>query len=319
MIAGAYLVTYLVTPSDDYYDFDAGNAKLPAHHTTVPPGSAHVAVVVRDAADGRMVQGLRVNAEMRSESGEHLSAVLPFGWHPILNRYGENMILPDGPFTLTVHISMPEYRRQDSINGNRFTGDVIAKFANIKVSSDSLASAAQRLARGDQRQAITLTRQEGIAVERSLTEVLHEIDVGGSQRRSGDYNVAVVVKQAHGFWEVRDGKLNYVMPDSNIGPIVHIEVSVRDVTTGRFIPGLNVRATLLDSRKREVNTYVMPFMWHPWMNHYGLNVAVPRTGRYTVRVRADVPSFRRYGSTAMKKFDRPVDVVLRDIQFGTPK
>lgn len=318
MAAGEYLVTYLITPADDYYDFEAAAAELPAHHTTVLPGSAHVAVVVRDAADGRMVQGLHVRATLRSEIGNgQQSAALPFGWHPILNRYGENMVLPNGPFTLTVHISMPVYRRHDSVNGNRFTSDVIAKFASVVVSKDSLASAAQRLARGDQRKAIELARQEGIAVERSLTGILREANVSGSQRRSGDYNVAVVVQNPRGSWEQRNGKLIYARPDSDIGPISHIEVSIRDATTGRLLPGLNVHASIVDSRKRAINTYPMPFMWHPWMNHYGLDVAVPGKETYTIRVRADAPSFRRYGGTALRKFNRAIDVEMRGVRFAT--
>src|SRR5665213_3222766 len=68
--AGEYLVTYLITPADDYYDLEAAQSNLPAHHTTVLPGSAHVAVVVRDAADGRIVQGLNVRATLHSEHGD---------------------------------------------------------------------------------------------------------------------------------------------------------------------------------------------------------------------------------------------------------
>jgi hypothetical protein len=317
MAAGAYIVTYLITPADDYYDLEAAQPDRPAHHTTVSPGAAHVAVIVRDAADGRTVQGLDVRATLRSETGdEQRSAALPFGWHPVLNRYGENIVVPGSPFTLSVQIAMPMYRRHDRVNGDRFTGDVIARFPHVTVSPDSLAAAAQRLARGDMREAIELARDEGDVIDRPLAALLRGSDVSGSQVRSGDYKVTVLVHEARGYWDARGGKLSFIDPNSSVGPTAHLDVIVRDATTGRFVPGLKVRATILNSRKKEVDTYLMPFMWHPWANHYGLSVPVPGAGRYTVRVRTDAPAFRRYGSTALKKFSRSVDVSVRGVRFG---
>ena len=317
MAAGEYLITYLITPADDYYDLEAAQPNLPAHHTTVVPGSAHVAVVVRDAADGRMVQGLEVRAVLQDEdTGDERSALLPFEWHPILNRYGENLVLPSSPFTLRVYISMPTYGRHDQVNGDRFTGKVMARFAHVVVSPDSLAVASERLARGESRQTVSLAREEGDAIDGPLSGMLRSADVSGSQVRSGDYKVAVVVQAARGTWEARNGHLSYDSPNGNIGPIAHLDVSIRDATTGRFIPGLKVRATILDSRRREIDTYLMPFTWHPWMNHYGLNVPVPGKGRYTVRIRADAPAFRRFGSNALKKFNKAVDVTVRNVRFN---
>ena len=322
MAAGEYLVTYLVTPVDDYYDLEAAQSNFPAHHTTVMPGSAHVAVVVRDAADGRIVQGLTVHATLRSEGpsqdpGEEKSADLPYGWHPVLNRYGENIVLPSSPFTLSVRIAMPKYRRHDHTNGDRFDRDVLARFEHVTVSSDSLAAASQHLARGESREAMELAASEGSALDLPLAGMLRDPDASGSQIRSGDYKVSVVVQRARGDWEDRDGKLMFISPDSDIGPIAHMDVLVRDAASGRLVPGLSVRATILDSRKRAIDTYSMPFMWHPWMSHYGLNVPVPGNGRYTVRVRAEAPGFRRYGSSALKKFNKAIDAEVRGVRFVT--
>lgn len=312
--AGEYLVDYLITPVDDYYYLEDSVAILPAHHTTVVAGSAHVAIVVRDAADGRMVQGLNVRASLESGNDEIVSSQLPFGWHPVLNRYGENMVLPRGAFTLIVHIARPTYSRHDNINGDRFTDDVTAKFENVTVSPDSLAGAAQRAAHGDGNVALALARKEGAAVALSLDKALREPGSKGYRRRSGDYNVTVIVKQASSFWDMQDGELVYSVPDSGV-PTHHIDVSVRDAASGRFVPGLNVRATLLNSRKRETGTFIFPFMWHPWMNHYGLNVTAPAGGLYTIRVRADGPAFRRYGTGALKEFNRSIDVEVRNVRF----
>ena len=322
MAAGEYLITYLVTPVDDYYDLEAAQASSPAHHTTVMPGSAHVAVVVRDAADGRIVQGLSVHASLRSEDasqdpGTVREATLPYGWHPVLNRYGENIVLPPSPFTLSVHIGAPAYRRHDRVNGDRFHGNVLARFEHVTVLPDSLAATAQHLARGEPHQAVELAVNEGDALDQPLVDMLRNPDASGSQVRSGDYRVAVIVQHARGDWEERNGKLAFVSPDSDIGPIAHMDVTVRDAATGRLVPDLNVHATILDSRRRAIDTYSMPFMWHPWMSHYGLNVPVPGDGRYTVRVRAEAPAFRRYGSSALRKFNKAIDAEVRGVRFVT--
>lgn len=316
--AGEYVVTYLISPADDYYDLEAAADTLPAHHTTVTPGSAHVSVVIRDAADGRTVNGLDVHATLGAAMpGAQTRAKLPFGWHPILNRYGENMVLPESPFTLTIRIGMPTYQREDSVNGNRFRTEVTARFDGISVSSDSLAGAAQRLARGDRSDAIKLSRAEGKAVGSSIASVLRERPVNSLQRQSGDYTVAVLIGPAQGAWAPQNSRLSYLPADESVGPINNIEVSIRDAATGRVLPDLNVRATIIDSRKKEIDTYVMPFVWSPRMDGYRLNVAVPGSGRYTIQVRAATPAFRRYGSSAVRQFKRPVSVEFRGLRFVT--
>ncbi|MEO8946269.1 MAG: hypothetical protein ABI338_07200 [Gemmatimonadaceae bacterium] len=318
MAAGEYLVTYLITPADDYYDLEAARSNFPAHHTTVLPGSAHVAVVVRDAADGRMVQGLVIHATLHAEdeNGE-TSALLPYGWHPVLNRYGKNIVLPPSPFTLSVHIAMPSYSRSDRVNGDRFGRDVIARFEHVTVLPDSLAAASQRLAWGDSRDALTLAQSEGAAVDRPLAGLLRDPDASGAQVRAGEYRIAVVVDHARGDWEDHGGTLSFISPDSDAKPIMHMGVLVRDAVSGRLIPGLRVRATIINSRRKVIGTYPLDFTWHPWVSHYGVNVPVPGVGRYTIRVRADAPVFRRYGSGALKQFNKPIDVDVRGVRFVT--
>jgi hypothetical protein len=95
-----------------------------------------------------------------------------------------------------VYISMPTYGRHDQVNGDRFTGKVMARFAHVVVSPDSLAVASERLARGESRQTVGLAREEGDAIDGPLSGMLRSADVSGSQVRSGDYKVAVVVQAA---------------------------------------------------------------------------------------------------------------------------
>ena len=316
LAAGDYVVTYLITPADDFYDLEAAQSSSPAHHTTVQPGSAHVSVVVRDAADGRSVPGLDVRATLRASNGVATrTASLPFGWHPVLNRYGDNMILPGGPFTIEVRIARPMYARHDSVNGNRYIRPVVARFPNVIVNSDSLAVTSRRLARGESAFAQSLASREGEILGRQLTHGMNAGEERGMQVTSGDYRVAVTVRPARGYWKSENQSLEYIEPDTNVGRVSHLDVAIRDVASGRLIPELSVRAVVMDSRGRELGTYTMPFMWHPWSSHYGLDIALPEKDRYSIRIQADAPGFRRYGSSALKKFNRSLNVVVRGLKL----
>lgn len=314
--AGPYVVTYLITPADDYYDLEAAIASRPAHHDVVEPGAAHVGVVIRDAADGRLVQGLGVRAILIPR-GERRGdgAILRFGWHPILNRYGENMVLPTQPFTLRLVIAPPTYARHDSVNGNRFADSVIAEFADVTVSRDSLTDAVRRFALGESRGATELARGEGDAVRRSVDAMSARATGRGAQQRSGDYEITLAASRAKPFWSMRRGELHFdaLSPDDTSN--AHLDIVVREAATGRVMSGLDVRTTILDSRHREIGTYSAGFMWHPWLLHNGVNVRVPSTGRYTVRIRANAPEFRRYGSMAGRRFTRPLDAEFTNVRI----
>lgn len=110
------------------------------------------------------------------------------------------------------------------------------------------------------------------------------------------------------------GQLHWQEPEQENA---HLEVCVRDAADGRFIPGLDVYATLLDSSGNEVGTHQQPFLWHPWLFHYGRNWILPGDGTYTLRVRFDPPNFGRHDKTNGQRYTQPVEVEFRDIQIET--
>jgi hypothetical protein len=59
----------------------------------------------------------------------------------------------------------------------------------------------------------------------------------------------------------------------------------------------------------------MPFLWHPYLYHYGTNARVPGEGPYTVRVRIDPPAFMRHDPVNGRRYERPVEVVFEDRGF----
>ncbi|MCL4302561.1 MAG: iron transporter [Anaerolineae bacterium] len=92
---------------------------------------------------------------------------------------------------------------------------------------------------------------------------------------------------------------------------------VRDAADGRFIPGLTVYATLLDSAGREIGTHQQPFLWHPWLYHYGRNWHVPGDGQYTLRVRVEAPDFMRHDKINGQRFATPVTVEFDGVKIET--
>ena len=161
---------------------------------------------------------------------------------------------------------------------------------------------------------LDLARDQGAAVERALKHMTEEVATDGGETRAGDYLVGYAVEEAEGMYRLRDGELVWEEPgDENL----HVEVSVRDGSDGRIVPGLDVTATLVGPDGEEVGTHAQPFVWHPWIHHYGRNWVVPRDGTYTIRVRIEAPDFPRHDKTNGKRFAEAVEVEFDDVTVET--
>lgn len=333
MAVGEYRVAYAITPALPYAEPDAGG-RLVRHDPR--PGEVHLGVVVRDAADGRLVPGLAVRVTLVDASGRAVDArPLPYGWYPLLNRYGDNLRWPglgaggataaDGaPVTVRVDVAPPTYWRHDPSNGDRFADSVTAEFTRVTVHAAALArAAAAATSPAADTARRTLAAGEGAALARSLAEMASNVAVSGASTRAGEYLPYVAFERAEGYWEPHgttpDGiGLRYTIEaDESAERNAHLEIGVRDSLTGRFIPGLRVRGTVLDARGRTVGTYEPPFMWHSWIHHYGMNFRVARSGAYRVRVHADPPAYRRYGPDAERVFVAPLDAEIDHLKIVT--
>ena len=160
---------------------------------------------------------------------------------------------------------------------------------------------------------IALAKAQGAAFQRAV-ETMTKQEAHGAEQHAGDYLVGYAVEHAEGMYQMRQGQLEWQDPqDEN----AHVEVVVRDAADGRFIPGLTVYATLLDRAGKEIGTHQQPFLWHPWLYHYGRNWRVPGDGTYTLRVRVEPPDFMRHDKINGKRFAEPVDVEFRDVTIQT--
>jgi hypothetical protein len=138
----------------------------------------------------------------------------------------------------------------------------------------------------------------------------------GSSVQVGDFMVGYAVELAEGMYHLQGDKLVWENPtDEN----AHIEVVVRDGADGRFIPALSVQVTVTDADGKEVGRHDHPFLWHPWLYHYGRNWKLPGDGKYTIQVDVDVPDFPRHDKRNGQRYTRPVRAIFEDVRVRTGK
>lgn len=135
---------------------------------------------------------------------------------------------------------------------------------------------------------------------------------GGNERKTqGDYTVTYSVSRAEGFYEFSDGMLEWKEPQEENA---HLDVYVYDSQSGRFVPGLNVQATLLDMRGGRAAATHLPFVWDPRENHYGANVKLPDGGaRYVLQVHIDPATFARAGKEEGKRYVTGADMTFENV------
>lgn len=160
---------------------------------------------------------------------------------------------------------------------------------------------------------LRLAREQGEAYQKALDYMLHQQAVDGREVRAGDYIVGYAVEQAEGFYEAHGEKLKYRRVDRSGEVNVHVEIVVRDGRDGRFVPNLKVKATIVDEAGKEIGTKDEPFMWHPWLYHYGENWRVPVHGPLTLKVAIEAPEFRRHDSVNGARYLQPVIVEFKDV------
>lgn len=160
------------------------------------------------------------------------------------------------------------------------------------------------------RRQLELARNQGDALGAAVAAM--DDESGVLVQRAGDYEIAVAVEEAEGMWRPVDGELVWENPpDENC----HVEVCVRDGADGRFVPGLEVSVTVVGPDGGDLGTQPLPFLWHPWLYHYGRNWAVPAEGAYRLRVRVERPGFMRHDHENGRRYAEPVEVEFTGVQI----
>jgi Fe2+ transport protein len=157
---------------------------------------------------------------------------------------------------------------------------------------------------------LAVARREGDAYGQAVKAMAGE--EGARAVHAGDYLLAFVNEEAEGMYQLEDGQLVWreAAPDAN----VHLEVAVADAADGRFVPGLSVHVDLERDGKRVVSTD-LPFLWHPFLHHYGGNAMLPDAGPYDVQVRVAPAPFMRHDPVNGQRYAEPVVARFDKVTF----
>lgn len=157
---------------------------------------------------------------------------------------------------------------------------------------------------------LDVAARQGQAYGKALDAM--EEESGARRQYAGDYLLAFVQEEAEGMYSLVDGEL--VWHEAPEEANAHFEVAVADATDGRFVPGLDITLTLRRDGEALFST-VMPFLWHPFLYHYGRNVQVPDEGPFSVHVRIEPPTFMRHDPVNGKRYAQPVEATFDDLRF----
>ncbi|MGI4834947.1 MAG: iron transporter [Janthinobacterium lividum] len=312
--AGEYRVAYTLSAPEGWYEL-AG--QMLQWHPPAAGATAHLRVFVRDGADDRPLPGLTVRATFTPAGGASQPAQdIPAGWYPLVSAYGENVALPPGAYHLRLDISRLPFRRHDPYNGDRLTRPVVVEFDQVPLT----ATLAQQQPLSDAAAADTeLAQAQGDAYHETLA-ALYEDANSGAARPAGDYRVGYALDYALATWELDEVRSRFAYEidiEESAQYNAHVEATVQEARTGRFVPGLQLTATLTNQGGHGLGTHELPFEWHPWVFHYGANWRVPRPGYYRLRLQAAAPAIRRYGRTVGQVFAQGFEVSFDSVRVVT--
>jgi hypothetical protein len=140
-----------------------------------------------------------------------------------------------------------------------------------------------------------LAQAQGHAETAAVDWVLANSGPLHGDMHAGAFRIAFTITPAEGWWDkAGGGKLVWhEAPAFNF----HLRIFVLDLADGRLVPGLRLRATLIDANGNEQAAPV-EYGWYPLINAYGGNVPLNADSSYTLRVAidTDVPNAPRLSS-----------------------
>ena len=163
---------------------------------------------------------------------------------------------------------------------------------------------------------LRLAKQAGDAYQEALEYMANEVAHTGGKTEEGDYVVGFAQEEAEGMYAlVGEGEFEWREPEEEN---CHLEVAVCDAEDGRFIPEVDVTATLAAEDGEEIGPFEVPFLYHPGLFHYGKNVEIPDDGTYDITVEVEPPTFMRHDETNGNRYGETVEVTFEgvDIEAG---
>lgn len=158
-----------------------------------------------------------------------------------------------------------------------------------------------------------MAQQQGDAYSTALTHKAEKVAMTGAEAHVGEMIVALALEPAEGMYEWSDGALEWIEPGEQN---VHLEVSARDATDNRFIPGLKVHVRVIDDEGQTRADATLPMLWHPWLYHYGSNFTLPMGSSVAVEVQIDAPEFPRHDEKNGMRYVEDLFVRFEDVELA---
>ena len=163
----------------------------------------------------------------------------------------------------------------------------------------------------DNKRKIELAEQQGKALGEAA-DYMKNMD-NFVEKEVDDYIITVVSEKAEGTYRLKDGSLQWHVPNEKFN--THMEILVRDKQDKRFIPGLKITAQIFDDNNKLVEEKEFPLFWHPFLNHYGANFHIPKEGKYIVEVNIPAPTFPRHDEIKGKRYAKDVNIKMPPLQL----
>jgi hypothetical protein len=160
---------------------------------------------------------------------------------------------------------------------------------------------------------LNMAANQGKWYAQALEEMTKKKAHAGGKTQQGPYIIGWATEKAEGTYRMKDGELEWTPPEE--GRNAHIEITVQDAADERFLPYMQVQATLVDPDGNEVGSHQQEFFWHPWLWHYARNWELPGDGTYTLTVRIEAPDFPRHDKKNGKRYAEPVEVTFNDVDI----
>ena len=160
-----------------------------------------------------------------------------------------------------------------------------------------------------------LALAQGDTYSLALDEMKEE-DISASAEVE-DYIISLACEDAEGMYMDNKKGLAWMIPQPEEN--LHVEVVVQDKADKRFIPNLDVYCKLFDKEKKEISSLHIPFIWHPFLFHYGMNTTIPQKGLYTVEITIKKPLFHRHDQTYGMRYRNDVTITLGPISLTPGK
>lgn len=162
---------------------------------------------------------------------------------------------------------------------------------------------------------LELAREAGDAYLAAADHMIEDVANTGARKRVGDYVVGFAQEEAEGMYRLTDGSLEWAEPSDDQN--CHLEILIASAGDGRFLPGMDVEATLESEDGETIGPTEIPFVWHPGVYHYGRNLELPGEGTYTITVTFDAAPWPRHDETNGDRYADSVEVEFEDVQIET--